>query len=139
MKKILMINTTIIFILITIFSYDTYALKNNGINFQSITIDDGLSQSLVETIYQDSRGYIWLGTGDGLNRYNGSEFVVYRNNKDDENSISNNSRCINVSTNPVTFDTQNNSDIDWVDSIFIDYTIDSEQELFDFLKSEFGY
>lgn len=54
-------------------------------------------------------------------------------------SISNNSRCINVSTNPVTFDTQNNSDIDWVDSIFIDYTIDSEQELFDFLKSEFGY
>ena len=91
MKKILMINTTIIFILITIFSYDTYALKNNGINFQSITIDDGLSQSLVETIYQDSRGYIWLGTGDGLNRYNGSEFVVYRNNKDDENSISNNS------------------------------------------------
>ena len=54
-------------------------------------------------------------------------------------SIANNSRCINVSTNPVTFNTQNNSNIDWVDSIFIDWTIDTEEELTNFLQSEFVY
>ena len=37
---------------------------------KNITIEDGLSQSTVETIYQDSKGYIWIGTNDGLNRYN---------------------------------------------------------------------
>ena len=64
--------------------------KYSNINFQNITIDDGLSQSLAEYIYQDSFGYIWIGTNDGLNRYNGNEFKVYKNIKNDENTISNN-------------------------------------------------
>lgn len=67
-----------------------YAFDKNSINFESITIDDGLSQSLVEYIYQDSFGYIWIGTNDGLNRYNGNDIKVYKNIKNDTNSISNN-------------------------------------------------
>lgn len=66
------------------------ANKVNNINFQSITIEDGLSQALVEYIYQDSFGYIWIGTNDGLNRYNGNDIKVYKNIKNDVNSISNN-------------------------------------------------
>ena len=66
------------------------AFDKNSINFESITIDDGLSQSLVEYIYQDSFGYIWIGTNDGLNRYNGNDIKVYKNIKNDTNSISNN-------------------------------------------------
>ena len=54
-------------------------------------------------------------------------------------SIVNNSRCINVSTNLVTFDTRNNSNIEWIDSIFIDWTIDTEKELIEFLESEFEH
>lgn len=85
-KKIIMF----LFILICVFSDNTYAMKNENINFQSITIDDGLSQSLIEYIYQDSYGYIWIATGDGLNRYNGNEVKVFRNIKNNDNSISNN-------------------------------------------------
>ena len=49
-----------------------------------------MSQSTVETIFQDSRGYIWIGTNDGLNRYNGYEFKQYKYDKYDKNSIANN-------------------------------------------------
>jgi len=42
-------------------------------------VSDGLSQSSVYTIFQDSRGFIWFGTGDGLNRYDGYELKTYRN------------------------------------------------------------
>ena len=40
-------------------------------NFKYLTIENGLSQSTAAAIYQDSRGYIWIGTNEGLNRYNG--------------------------------------------------------------------
>ena len=59
----------------------------DNINFKNITIEDGLSQSTVETMIQDSKGYLWFGTNDGLNRYNGYEFKVYKNNKNSENSL----------------------------------------------------
>lgn len=60
-------------------------------NFTLRNINDGLSQISVEDIFQDSNGYIWIGTRDGLNRYNGHEIKVYRKNKKDENSLSGNS------------------------------------------------
>ena len=46
--------------------------------FVQITTEHGLSQSHVRTIYQDTRGYMWLGTEDGLNRYDGHSFKIYR-------------------------------------------------------------
>ncbi len=49
--------------------------------FKNITNKDGLSHSTVFSIVQDSTGYIWLATQDGLNRYDGYEFKVFR---DDE-------------------------------------------------------
>ena len=44
----------------------SYASMVENYNFKNITIEDGLSQSTVETIYQDSKGYIWMGTNDVL-------------------------------------------------------------------------
>lgn len=58
--------------------------------FKNITIEDGLSQATVEAIMQDSKGYMWFGTNDGLNRYNGNDYKVYRKEKDSKSSISNN-------------------------------------------------
>ena len=84
----------IILILVCIFSClkisTSYANIRESFNFKNITIEDGLSQSTVETIYQDSKGYIWIGTNDGLDRYNGYEFKYYKHDKYDKNSIANN-------------------------------------------------
>ncbi|MES2276085.1 MAG: two-component regulator propeller domain-containing protein [Bacteroidota bacterium] len=46
-------------------------------NFRTISVDKGLSQSTVYTIVQDTLGFIWLGTQEGLNRYDGEKFSVY--------------------------------------------------------------
>lgn len=59
-------------------------------NFTNYSINEGLSQSVVNCIFQDSRGYIWLGTQNGLNRFDGATFEVYNFNPFDTNSISNN-------------------------------------------------
>ena len=67
-----------------------YADINKHFNFKNLTIEDGLSQSTVETIFQDSKGYIWFGTNDGLDRYNGYEFKHYKFDKYDKNSLPNN-------------------------------------------------
>ncbi len=62
---------------------------------QHISIEAGLSQSTVYSIFQDGKGFLWFGTADGLNRYDGYEFKTFRNNPADSNSISNNTiRCI---------------------------------------------
>jgi signal transduction histidine kinase/ligand-binding sensor domain-containing protein len=45
---------------------------------QHLNVEDGLSQSSVYSILQDSYGFIWLATGDGLNRYDGKEFQSYK-------------------------------------------------------------
>jgi signal transduction histidine kinase/ligand-binding sensor domain-containing protein len=56
--------------------------------FHHLTIEDGLSQSAVMAIYQDHQGYIWFGTQDGLNRYDGYHFTTYRFDPYDHRSIS---------------------------------------------------
>lgn len=58
--------------------------------FSGYSIGDGLSQSVVNCIFQDSRGYIWIGTQNGLNKFNGYTFEVFTYNPADSNSIANN-------------------------------------------------
>ena len=58
--------------------------------FNQFTDADGLSQSTIFSMIQDKEGYLWLGTIDGLNRYDGYEFRVYINDPDDATSISDN-------------------------------------------------
>jgi len=58
--------------------------------FSGYTIADGLSQSVVTCIMQDSRGYLWIGTQNGLNRFNGYNFEIFTYKPYDTTSISNN-------------------------------------------------
>jgi signal transduction histidine kinase/ligand-binding sensor domain-containing protein/DNA-binding response OmpR family regulator len=60
------------------------------LKFKRITSENGLSNSTIESIYQDNRGFMWFGTRDGLNRYDGYQMVVYRHDSKDSNSISDN-------------------------------------------------
>jgi len=57
-------------------------------SFRHLTIDDGLTQNAVYSILQDSRGFMWFATKDGLNRYDGRNFEVYRHNPIDSTTIS---------------------------------------------------
>src|SRR5271157_755506 len=58
------------------------------LRFTHLTTNDGLSQSAVTAILQDRRGFMWFATRDGLNRYDGNAFVVYKNKADDPESLS---------------------------------------------------
>lgn len=57
------------------------------VRFERLTVEQGLSQSWVHAILQDWQGYLWLATEDGLNRYDGYEFEIYRHDMDDPNSL----------------------------------------------------
>ena len=89
LKKILTMVCIISFISIS----TSYANIIENFNFKNITIEDGLSQSTVKTIYQDSKGYIWVGTDAGLNKYNGYEFKQYKHDEYNKNSIANDYIC----------------------------------------------
>ena len=77
-------------IFINSFSIYSFASIEERYNFRNIGVEEGLSQNTVETIFQDSKGYIWIGTNDGLDRYNGYKFKHYKYDIYDENTISNN-------------------------------------------------
>ena len=61
-----------------------------GPRFRHHSVEEGLSQSNVNCILQDHEGFIWLGTQDGLNRYDGYTFKVFRHDSQDSVSISDN-------------------------------------------------
>lgn len=58
--------------------------------FEHISVAQGLSQGSVNCILQDLQGFMWFGTEDGLNRYDGYGFAVYRHDPHDPNSLSHN-------------------------------------------------
>src|SRR6187402_1685132 len=60
-----------------------------NITFEHFNHEDGLS-TVVTKIVQDSFGFIWLGTMDGIRRFDGGHFIPYRSNPQDSTSLSNN-------------------------------------------------
>lgn len=62
--------------------------QNQQYVFEHISIDNGLSHNSVYSIIQDREGFMWFGSEDGLNRYDGYEFVIFRHDPSNENSLS---------------------------------------------------
>lgn len=60
----------------------------NKIEFNHLTVEDGLSHNGIRSISQDAMGFMWIGTRDGLNRYDTREFEIYKNIHNDSTSIS---------------------------------------------------
>jgi ligand-binding sensor domain-containing protein len=80
------------FLILTLFSF-TLTLSNifsqsSDLIFEQIFLDQGLSQSIVKCILQDEKGFMYFGTEDGLNRYDGYKFTIIRNDPENLNSIS---------------------------------------------------
>jgi ligand-binding sensor domain-containing protein/DNA-binding CsgD family transcriptional regulator len=67
-------------IVIFIFSSEHFLMGKNNLKFESISIETGLSDSTVYCIVQDQKGYIWAGTSNGLNRYDGHRCQKYELN-----------------------------------------------------------
>ncbi|MGB6268693.1 MAG: two-component regulator propeller domain-containing protein [Olleya sp.] len=70
-----------ILFLVSIFSY----WQDN--TFYHYGLEEGLSQETIITLLKDSDGFLWIGTQDGLNRFDGDSFTIYRNNQEDPSSI----------------------------------------------------
>ena len=68
---------------------------HTGMAFKHLSVADGLSQMSVVSIVQDAEGYLWFGTRDGLNRYDGSHFKVFRHLPYGRSGLGNNTiRCL---------------------------------------------
>ncbi|MCC5930400.1 MAG: hypothetical protein JJU28_14225 [Cyclobacteriaceae bacterium] len=80
---------------VTPFAFCAQGLNAQQLPFYSITLEDGLSQSHINCIYQDYKGFLWFGTMGGLNRYDGIAFNIHNHNAADSNSLpSNQVHCI---------------------------------------------
>ncbi len=75
---------------ITLFFGVVNSVHSQEFKFTHITSEQGLSMGVVNCVLQDSRGFMWFGTQDGLNKYDGYNITVYKNNQIDSNSLSNN-------------------------------------------------
>jgi serine phosphatase RsbU (regulator of sigma subunit)/ligand-binding sensor domain-containing protein len=64
--------------------------QSHDLEFERISLEQGLSQSVVTCILQDSKGFLWFGTMDGLNKYDGYGFTVYKHDAQDVNSLTEN-------------------------------------------------
>lgn len=71
---------------LTLFQF-LISLAQPSVKFTHLTNMDGLSQSTVQAIVKDKYGFMWFGTQDGLNRYDGYTFRVYRHNPKDSTSL----------------------------------------------------
>ena len=80
----------LVFLVITLAASSPVLAQLDGLRFRHIGTEAGLSQSNVTSILQDKLGFMWFGTRDGLNRYDGYQFTVFRHTEGDTNTIANN-------------------------------------------------
>jgi ligand-binding sensor domain-containing protein/serine phosphatase RsbU (regulator of sigma subunit) len=78
----------ILLVLIFLAAFVAKSQEAKDIRFRTLSIEHGLSQSSVNALLEDKQGTIWIGTQDGLNRYNGIGFNVFNFNQNDTTTIS---------------------------------------------------
>jgi signal transduction histidine kinase/ligand-binding sensor domain-containing protein len=80
-------------ILVLVFSIETRSqaiVSHNDLSFDIFTQENGLPNNLIQCIYQDSKGWIWIGTSQGLSRFDGYSFVNFLPDPEDTTSIKGN-------------------------------------------------
>lgn len=84
-----LVSTCIITSFFIFLSRPTLLSQTIPFKFNRLSIQQGLSQGSINCINQDSEGFMWFGTQDGLNRYDGYTFKIFRHDPEDSNSIPN--------------------------------------------------
>lgn len=87
MKK----NSLYTLLFLCVFSFKLISQGDKFIRFNNIGINEGLSQSSAFSIVQDNKGFVWIATQDGLNKYDGKQFINYYHSQFDSNTIQSNS------------------------------------------------
>ncbi len=64
--------------------------QQTNLSFQHYTMQDGLSDNYIRGLFQDNRGFLWISTYEGLNRFDGQDFKKFYHNEDDSTTISSN-------------------------------------------------
>lgn len=79
-----------LFLCLSLLTAASLPAQHSQARFQRLTVADGLSDQYINCIFQDSRGFLWIGTANGLNQYDGYQFTVYDHNPRDSQSLSSN-------------------------------------------------
>ncbi len=79
-----------VFVICSLASPSSLFSQENDLNFINFGSREGLSSNNVTAIIKDSHGYMWFATDDGLNKFDGTKFKVYRHNSDDSTSLASN-------------------------------------------------
>src|SRR5512140_2570514 len=89
------------------------AFAQRSVLFQHLTVKEGLSQGSVICVFQDSKGFMWFGTQDGLNRFDGYECKIYKHDQANPKTISDNFVLFIAedSAHTLWFGTLNNPDV----------------------------
>ncbi len=105
--------------------------QNLALKFKHIGVEEGLSQATITGITQDKYGFIWIGTQEGLNRYEGYDFKVFKNDPQDNKTISN-SYILSLfkdSNENIWIGTQSGLNrYDYKQEKFVKYSFDIDQE-----------
>ena len=80
----------LLFLTFYIIGFSSLLAQQEDVKFGRITTKDGLSHNVVTSVIQDGRGFMWFATQDGLNRYDGYNFIRYKPNPFDSVSLTNN-------------------------------------------------
>jgi signal transduction histidine kinase/ligand-binding sensor domain-containing protein len=84
------VHIILIFICTVLYKDLSAQTQNPRYNFKHLTVQTGLAQNIVYHFLQDSRGYMWLGTRNGLTRYDGNQTINFLNNEENKKSIAGN-------------------------------------------------
>lgn len=79
-----------LFLLLLCLTLLAFASENDNFTFKNMGVEQGLSQSMVYSIIQDQTGFLWFGTQDGLNRFDGINFKIYKVDNNNPKSIGSN-------------------------------------------------
>lgn len=82
-----MVNRILLWTIVVVFSGISAVRADDFPKISSLGIEQGLSNNSVTCIFQDHKGFMWFGTYDGLNRYDGYEFTVFRKQPGNNNSL----------------------------------------------------